>query len=189
MSRNSIKGSSSKGKKKNKRRSLTYSTLDIKVERHSSYSNFDIIVIVLGNRVRGFHRHPCSRLTRIQNGGEARSGARVHIPCNRISTPSSFSSSSLSIRYTNSIIIFSRNLGISIRRSSTFPFERSTIRRGCDEKGIYIYIYILSRLGAELRGGDPFAMQVTPHPPSRYLPASASCTCARTPINAVCARA
>lgn len=27
------------------------------------------------------------------------------------------------------------------------------------------YIYIYSRLEAELRGGDPFAMQVTPHPP------------------------
>lgn len=81
------------------------------------------------------------------------------------------------------IIIFSRNPGISIRRFSTFPLsnDRRFVEGAMRKKYIYIF---LSRLGAELRGGDPFAMQVTPHPPSRYLPAWASCTCGRTPRNA-----
>lgn len=148
---------------------------------------------MLGNRVRGMvsrrgdHRHPCSRLTRIQNGGEPRSARACTSPA--IEFQHRRRSRRCLCLYTNSVIIFSRNLGISIGRFSTFPFERSTTRRGCDEKRTYIYIYILSRLGAELRGGDPFAMQVTPHPPSRYLPAC--CTCERTPTNGnvVCARA
>lgn len=105
----------------------------------------------------------------------------MHIPCNRISTPSS---RYIRIRLTE-IIIFSRNPGISIRRFSTFPLsnDRRFVEGAMRKKYIYIYIF-LSRLGAELRGGDPFAMQVTPHPPSRYLPAWASCTCGRTPRNA-----
>lgn len=69
------------------------------------------------------------------------------------------------------VIIFSRNLGISIRRfdlPSTIA-DSSRVR----EKG---RTYPSEALGAELRGGDPFAMQVTrrtqAHRPRRYLPGS-----------------
>lgn len=114
-------------------------------------------------------------LTRIQNGGEP----RVHIPCNRISTPSSRYIRNSAHR-NNYFFAKSGDLDQAI-----LDFPPSNDRRFVEGAMRKKYIYIfLSRLGAELRGGDPFAMQVTPHPPSRYLPAWASCTCGRTPRNA-----
>ena len=124
-------------------------------------SNFD----KLGHDGGSLTRPPPSatlgpRLTRIQNGG----GARV---CTTLFSPE---------------IEFQHRLPVSRRFSDNYFFAKSgdldqTIRLPPFDDRRFVegarggtgYVrgvrVSFSRLGAELRGGDPFAMQVTPQPP------------------------